>query len=311
MRSPMPTMVQRWGALTMQRSLAALDAAAPPLAARAGTTLWFRLPPTANPGRRRRLEPDGGTPFEVTGRGLTVRGRAFGHDGQPTAYLVHGWGGHWQQLAVHVGPLRELGYRVVVHDAPSHGDSPPGAYGPRASRVMEMALAHALVVEQHCPATLTVAHSLGAMVVLWAAQHHGTGPGALVTIAAATDLDELIDSFRRMTGLGPRSRAGMLDRIERTVGHPRTMFQGPALARATVSRHGTLPMLSVHDSTDVESPSWVSEQLVSAWPGASLLLTEGLGHRRVIRDPTVVARVAQFAAEQQRRSHPQESAATG
>lgn len=306
-----PIVRARWRAHAVRRVVTVFDATAPRLAARVGSVLWFRLPPVASLGRRRRHAPAGGTPFEVRSDGLTIRGRVFGGDDAPTAYLVHGWGGHWQQLGGHVTPLRELGYRVVVHDAPSHGDSPAGAHGPRYSRVMEMAHAHALVVERHGTAALTVAHSLGAMAVLWAASRHGTGTGALVTIAAATDLDELVDTFRRITGLGVRCRAELLDHIERAVGHPRATFSGPTLAGAAMSRHGAVPVLAVHDTSDPEAPSTMSEQLVRSFPGATLLLTQGMGHRRLIRDPSVVERVAQFAAEQQRRSNRAATAASG
>lgn len=298
------TIRARWRSHAGRRAFTVLDATAPHLAARVGSVLWFRLPPVASVEHRRRLEPAGGTPFEVRRHGLTVRGRVFGGGDAPTAYLVHGWGGHWQQLGGYVRLLSQLGYRVVVHDAPSHGDSAAGAYGPRSSRVMEMAHAHALVVERHGTAALTVAHSLGAMVALWAANHHGAGTGALVTLAAATELDELVDTFRRITGLGVRCRAELLDHIERAVGHPRAAFSGPTLAGAALKRHGVVPMIAVHDISDPEAPSAMSEQLVRSFPGGTLLLTQGLGHRRVVRDPMVVERVAQFAAEQQSRSHP-------
>jgi len=282
-----------------QGALGALDRMAPPIAARVGARLWFRLPASPTAERRRRREPAGGETFALAGDGLVVRGRVYGEEGdRPTAYLVHGWGGYWQQLGSFVEPLTEAGYRVVVHDAPSHGDSPAGRYGPRSTRVMEMARAHALVVERYGTPTLTVAHSLGVMAVLWAVRHHGTPPGALVTVAAATDVEELVDSFRRMAGFGGRSRTAMLDRIERIIGIPRAEFEGPALAAAVLADRGAMPLLAVHDTTDGESPVRISERLVDAWPGAELVRTEGLGHRRVLWAPEVVERVAAFAAQQ-------------
>src|SRR5690606_40300630 len=121
-------------------------------------------------------------------------------------------------------------------------------------RVMEMARAHALVVERYGTPTLTVAHSLGVMAVLWAVRHHGTPPGALVTVAAATDVEELVDSFRRMAGFGGRSRTAMLDRIERIIGIPRAEFGGAALAAAVLADRGAVALLAGHDTTDGASP---------------------------------------------------------
>src|SRR5690606_28186364 len=132
------TVRSRWRIRLTRRFFAVVDVTAPHISARLCAALWFRLPVPESPGHRHQLEPPGGSAFELRGNGLTIRGRVYGDSG-PTAYLVHGWGGHWQQLAAHIEPLRAVGYRVVVYDAPSHGDSAAGAHGPRSSRVMEMA----------------------------------------------------------------------------------------------------------------------------------------------------------------------------
>jgi len=281
----------------MRGGLAALDRVAPSLAAGIGSRLWFRVPPATPAERRRARTPAGGEPFEVGADGLTVRGRAYGDPQAPVAYLVHGWGGHWQQLSAMVEPLREAGYRVVAYDAPSHGDSPGGSHGPHASSVMELARSYALVVERHGEPALTVAHSLGSMAVLWAARHHDTRLGALATVAAATEAEELLVAFRRMTGLGARSGQRLLQRIERSIGVPIAAFHGPTLV-GEVLDGAAAPLLAIHDRADADSPTRVSERLVASWPGGELVLTDGLGHHRILWAPEVVERVSAFAARQ-------------
>ena len=91
----------------------------------------------------------------------TVRGRVYGDWGNPTAYLVHGWGGWWQQLSAHVEPLLARGFCVVAFDAPSHGDSGPGVHGRRSTTFLEMAEALGAVVSEFGRPTLVVAHSAG------------------------------------------------------------------------------------------------------------------------------------------------------
>src|SRR5690606_17806096 len=76
--------------------------------------LWFRLPPRPRESARARRAPVGGRELVVTWEDLAVRGVAYGPEDAPTAYLVHGWGGWWQQLASIVQPLVEAGYRVVA-----------------------------------------------------------------------------------------------------------------------------------------------------------------------------------------------------
>ena len=58
----------------------------------------------------------------------------------------------------------------------------------------------------------------------------------------------------------------------------------------------TQPLLVVHDRGDAEIPWQHGTALARAWPGAELLMTEGLGHRRVLRDPDVVAASVAFVA---------------
>ena len=45
----------------------------------------------------------------------------------------------------------------------------------------------------------------------------------------------------------------------------------------------------IHDRDDREVGFEHGERLASAWPNAQLLETHGLGHRRVLRDPAVLA----------------------
>jgi pimeloyl-ACP methyl ester carboxylesterase len=48
----------------------------------------------------------------------------------------------------------------------------------------------------------------------------------------------------------------------------------------------------VHDRDDLTVPVADGERLAAALPDARLTLTSGLGHRRAVQDPAVVAEVA-------------------
>ena len=54
------------------------------------------------------------------------------------------------------------------------------------------------------------------------------------------------------------------------------------------------PALIIHDRDDRDVPWQSSERLAQAWPGAELLYTQGLGHRRILRDPALLQRVVDF-----------------
>jgi pimeloyl-ACP methyl ester carboxylesterase len=267
-----------------------------------GERLWFRLPPRPLEQVRIDRTPVGGEPFEVAWPDGTIRGRVYGDWGLPTAYLVHGWGGWWQQLSAHVRPLLDRGMCVVAFDAPSHGDSAPGRFGPRSTTFVEMAEGLAAVVRDFGRPTLVLAHSAGAMAALLALDSGAVRPDALAFIAPPTSVPPMMRFFADAAGVGKRSREAMAARAERRVGLGMDAFDLVTLA----SRQPDLPRLLVaHDRRDREAALAGSVALTTAWHDARLLVTDGLGHRRIMWDPAVVRRVADLgaaAAEQVRRS---------
>ena len=58
----------------------------------------------------------------------------------------------------------------------------------------------------------------------------------------------------------------------------------------TIVRGFRTAALLIHDRGDPDVPFRNAEEIAAAWPGARVLATDGLGHRAVLRDPTVVAR---------------------
>jgi len=59
------------------------------------------------------------------------------------------------------------------------------------------------------------------------------------------------------------------------------------------------PVLLIHDTSDKEIPFAEALRLQQAMPTAILYQTQGLGHRRVLRDPAVIDTVKAFVNPQQ------------
>jgi pimeloyl-ACP methyl ester carboxylesterase len=276
----------------LRLTFALLERRSPGLGGALAERLWFRLPPKPDAAVRGRRTPSGGEAFEVAWRGGVVRGRVYGEWGRPTAYLVHGWGGWWQQLGAHVEPLVRSGLCVVAFDGPSHGDSGPGPRGPRSTTFVEMARALAAVVDEFGRPTVVIAHSAGGLATLHALGL-GVRPEALVLIAPPRSVEPMVALFTSVLGVGPRSAAAMVRRAERRVGLPVAALDLVRMAAA----HATLPdLLVVADRDDPEAPVGGAVELVDSWHDARLLLTQGLGHRRVMWEPGVVERVRGFVA---------------
>lgn len=283
------------GPAPLRATFRVLESTSPSVAAALAERLWFRLPPRPTAERRARHAPAGGRRLTVEWSGGTLHGVTFGPEGAPTAYLVHGWGGWWQQLGAHVPPLLEAGYRVVAYDAPSHGGSGPGAYGARSTNLLEMAEALTAVIRQQGPADLVVAHSVGAVVSLWSGAHHEPA-GDYAFLAPASTVLSMVEFFENSLGLGPRSRDLLIERVERRVGESIEVFEVLRLAERVLDRAGWEPrLLTVHDPMDPETPVSGSLDLSEAWPRAELSLVQHLGHRRLLWNEDVVATVADFA----------------
>ncbi len=270
--------VTRLGFMTAERL-------SPALGARAAERLWFRVPATA-----RRNPPDGGQGFEARSHGHIVRGRSWG-DG-PVVYLVHGWGGQLAHLGALVEPLVERGFRVVGFDAPSHGESDPGAAGAGSTDAAEFGRAFDAVAAVHGPARAVVAHSMGSVVTLLTLKHGWLSTDRLVLVAPMLDIGSLFDGYEQAVGFGPRTRRALERRTERRVGLPVSEFD--VLKLATEIERPEL--LVVHDRDDAETSYQDSVRIVDAWPGARLLGTTGLGHRRLLRHRATVREVVDFVA---------------
>ena len=274
----------------MRLGFRAADLVAPRHAARSAHRLWFRLPPTMEPLPL----PAGGEPFEVTAQGAQVRGHVFGAG--PTVYLVHGWGGRGSQLAAFVEPLVAAGHRVVLFDLPAHGDSEPGPAGPGRTHGVEMGKALDAVFARFGPAEAVIAHSFGTLATYLALRFGWLGTKRLVLIAPLVDAASLFDQFQATLGFGRRTRVAFDRQVEAFVGLGVEEFDVVRQA----SRLDPVPTLVVHDRGDRQTPYAGSERLAAALPDARLVTTDGLGHRRILRDPAVVAEVVAFVRSRDR-----------
>jgi len=204
----------------------------------------------------------------------------------PVVLLVHGWRSRASRLSAIVEALAQ-DHTVVAFDAPGNGDSP----GERTT-ALEYAAIVAMLSDRYGGFETLVAHSIGVIASVMAIRDLGADTGSLVTVAGMHDFDHVIESFGRQAGL-PK---GVLERFrERFVewGQP-IMGDVDRRLLTELPPDRQLPMLVVHDRSDREVHVEQAERIAAAHPGAELLLTDGLGHARILRDPAVVDAIAAF-----------------
>jgi pimeloyl-ACP methyl ester carboxylesterase len=186
-------------------------------------------------------------------------------------------------------PLAEalvaLGLAPVALDAPGHGRS--------SGRVASVPL-YAEAVAAAAGATgarAAVGHSFGGAALAFAVVR-GLPLDAAVLVGAPSAPALYVEAFCDALALTAGARAALRARLEARVGH---RFEELELLRAVAAVR--VPALVAHDRLDREVAFASGEALAAAWPGARLHATAGLGHRRILRDPGVLAAAAAFVAE--------------
>ncbi len=205
----------------------------------------------------------------------------------PTVLLVHGWNGWAQQLERFVEPLRAQGYAVMAFDHVAHGASP----GDQATLPVMMRSIATLFDGLRQPAGV-IAHSLGAAAVAGVlAETPGRVPAA-VLIAPPTDPRPFLRWVARGLGAPDTLLADVQREAEAHAGVPMERL----VADDKLTRRIATPLLVVHDTEDSDVPI-ANGHVYAQAPNARLLVTDGLGHRRILRDLHVVQASVRFIAE--------------
>jgi pimeloyl-ACP methyl ester carboxylesterase len=267
------------------RMLRAVGRIAPRTGARVAEALFVKTArPTPRPPEARYLATARRGHLRVHGQRIATY--AWGPADGPLVILTHGWQSHAGRFTPMAKALVAEGYRTVAFDGPGHGASS----GWRAT-MPEFARTIRAVVDAHGPAHAAIGHSLGGAATLFALSH-GLPAGRGVTIAAPADVTRWVTRFREVFRLSDRVYRHMQANMER-----RVKVRWDDLDLSAAAQRVTVPGLVVHDEDDPDVPLADATTLVAAWPGAALHRTTGLGHRAVLRDDAVIARVLAFLGE--------------
>jgi pimeloyl-ACP methyl ester carboxylesterase len=179
--------------------------------------------------------------------------------------------------------LVEAGFRAVAVDAPAHGDSP----GQRAN-VLEYGLALVRVGEEIGPLAGIVGHSFGAGATAIAV-HRGLAAERVVLLSGPASLVGVMERWGRHHGINEDRLSHFVAMVANEVGVPIESLDLTLLAPQS-----NRPALIVHDRSDDDIPVEDGLAVAAAWPGATLLVTERYGHRRILIAREVVQAVISF-----------------
>jgi pimeloyl-ACP methyl ester carboxylesterase len=288
--------------LPLVRTALNLSSRIAPRPAGRAALIVFRRPPgrtALRPGEPELLAEARSGQLSVNGK--TVVTYQWG-DGSRPVLLVHGWASRAARLRPFVVALRDLGYTPVAFDAPGHGAS--AGHGTTLLEYREIIRQlHA----EHGTFEAVVAHSFGVLATFFALRD-GVSARRIVGIGGVARFDDVIDGFCAALGLRrPVGRA-----LRRSI--ERTLFPGERdIWRRFDATHRpegvAADVLLFHDEDDDVVGADQSRLLADAYGArARLVVTRGLGHRRILADPGVVAAAVDFVAA--RGDHPADRAVT-
>ena len=201
--------------------------------------------------------------------------------------LVHGWSGRGTQLFKIADALLKEGYSTVSFDAPAHGKSPGNS-----SIMLEFIASIFELEKQFGPFEMAIGHSLGGMAVLNAVKS-GFHTDKIVVIGSGDIVQDIIDDFIKKLQLKPEISIKLRDHFENKYDEAMDNYSAFKAAEAIEK-----PILVVHDENDYEVPVKAGINIHQHVKNGDLLLTQGLGHRKILGDTNVIQKIIEFSKHQ-------------
>jgi pimeloyl-ACP methyl ester carboxylesterase len=197
--------------------------------------------------------------------------------------LVHGWAGRGTQLYQMADKILENKMMVISFDAPAHGLSEG-----KTTNMLDFIEAIQVIDKKYGPFQAAVGHSFGGMSLINAVST-GMKVNKLVTIGADNSIPEIFSYFVEKMKLRPEIAVRLQRLFERK--HKRKFENFTSVNRAERIK---IPVLVIHDSedryVDVSSAIAIRQKLEQG----ELLVTHGLGHHKIFKNPEVIERVIDY-----------------
>lgn len=204
----------------------------------------------------------------------------------PAVLVVHGWEDDHHCFDAIIAALVKRGHAVVAFDLPAHGKS-----GGTQASIPLAADAIYNVAYALGPIRAVIGHSLGGAAATLAITQ-GLEVERAVVIAAPTGPTYAVDAMIKRLGLSKARREGIFEEIRRVVGvRPEEVELMPKIGSLET------PALIVHSKDDPMVRFVTGEKWAATWPGAQLIAVEKLGHRRLLFDNTVAAKIVDFVVQ--------------
>ena len=204
-------------------------------------------------------------------------------NGPRKALLVHGWSGRGTQLVSIAEALRKEGFTIISFDAPAHGKSDG------KMSYMTMFIESILELEKvYGGFEMAVGHSLGGMSVMNSLKRGLTLQKAVI-VGSGDIVHDIFEEFISRLGLKPTIIDRMKKKFEKRFSDKLTNYDVFEAAKNI-----DIPVFVIHDTQDHDVPVKCAHHIHKHLKNGKILITEGLGHRKILGDKTVVQEIVSF-----------------
>ncbi len=204
----------------------------------------------------------------------------------PYILFSHGWSSRAMQFHTIIKALLADGFSVIAFDHYGHGKS-----GGHTSNVILFSNAIAAFTEEEKIIGI-VGHSLGAAGALLTVKKKVLKLKTVI-IAPPVTRRAIIDTFMAKI----KAKKDLLPIMDKYClkhfGAPFEKFTAESFAEEI----RPFPLLIIHDKKDRESPLSESEYLAEKMPFAKIVITEKLGHNRILHEAEVTRLISDFMSE--------------
>jgi pimeloyl-ACP methyl ester carboxylesterase len=201
----------------------------------------------------------------------------------PVVIISHGWSSRGSQMASLAMEVAEAGFQAVAIDFTAHGDS--------AGKLVHFDdLAKDLVAlsSQFDEVFALVGHSAGGVMSM-AAREFGFKAQRYAVLGAPVAPYPALEAIRKLL----KARDAVIEKCKQVfAGHIGVTWE--ELERGRAFYHGDGPLLLVYDTDDQEVSVEQGKKIQGFWKDSRLVITEGLGHRKLMWDPEVTQEVVTF-----------------
>lgn len=197
--------------------------------------------------------------------------------------LVHGWSGRGTQLYKIADKLLENGFMTISFDAPAHGKS-----SGKTTMMTEFITTAKYLEDKYGPFEVAIGHSLGGMTVLNSVQRFLKVKKAII-IGSGDIITDIMIGFITKLELSLKLVDKMKYFFQKKFSEDIDNYSG-----SFVALHVKIPTLVIHDTEDKEVPVSCAYNIRKNLENGEILITNGLGHTRILKDNFVVERIINF-----------------